>query len=298
MSSGKLKTRQQADPKYKWNIEAMIPDESTIDKDLDKIKKSAEKYTAKYRGHLGDDAQTLYNAFADKDKIMRKLEKIYVYAHMRRDEDNAESRYQAMTDKSMSVISFVSAAFSFFTPELLSIKKKTLLGYIKENDKLKMYEFLILDVLRQKEHVLSNKEEALLAQMGEVTGATNNIFTMLNNADITFEAATDSKGKSHEVTHGSYIKLMKSHDRTLRESAYNSMYDSYKKQINTISTTYNYNTKTDVVGARIRKYDSARGAALSGDNIPAAVYDNLVSVVNDNLPAMHRYTELRKNCCV
>ena len=294
MSSKKLKTRQQADPKYKWNIEKMISSEDAIDSDLLKLKKSAEKYAARYCGHLTDSAETLYEAFADKDSIMRKLEKIYVYAHMKRDENNADSRYQGMTDKTMSVIAYVSASLSFFTPELLNASKKTLLGYVEENEKLQTYRFVIEDCLRQKKHILSNKEEAIMAQMSELSGSTNDIFTMLNNADITFEPAEDSKGKLHEVTHGSYIKLMKNQDRVLRKSAYDSMYDSFKKQINTISTTYNYNTKSDVINARIRKYDSSRQAALSGDNIPAAVYDNLISVVSDNLPALHRYTELRK----
>ena len=294
MSTKRLKTRDQIDPKYKWNIEAMIRDESTIDADLQKIRKQADQYAAKFAGHLGDSAQTLYEAFASRDKLMRKLEKIYVYAHMRRDEDNSNSLYQGMTDKAMAVIAYVSAAVSFFTPELLSIKRSTLLGYIEENPELKTYEFLILDTLRRKKHVLSKKEEAVMAQMGEITGATNDIFTMLNNADIKFADAVDSKGKKHPVTHGSYIKHMESKDRTLRESAYNSMYDSFKGLINTVSASYNYNTKTDVVSARIRGYSSSRAAALSGDNIPESVYDNLVSVVNGNLPAMHRYVELRK----
>ena len=294
MTSKGLKTRDKIDPKYKWNIEAMISDESRIDPDLQKIRKQAEKFAAKYAGHLGDSAQTLYDAFAESDSIMRKLEKIYVYAHMRRDEDNSNSMYQGMTDKAMAVIAYVSAATSFFTPELLSIKRCTLLGFIEENPKLKTYEFVILNALRQKKHILGKKEEAVMAQMGEITGATNDIFTMLNNADIKFADAVDSKGRTHPVTHGSYIKHMESKDRVLRESAYNSMYDAYKDLINAISAAYNYNTKTDVVTSRIRKFASSRDAALSGDNIPGAVYDNLVSVVNENLPAMHRYVQLRK----
>ena len=130
--------------------------------------------------------------------------------------------------------------------------------------------------------------------MSEVTGATNDIFTMLNNADIKFGTVTGEDGQPVEVTHGSYIKLMESHDRDVRKAAYNAMYDSYKELINTIASCYNYNTKTDVVGSRIRKYESARAAALSGDNIPGEVYDNLVAVVNEYLPVLHRYVALRK----
>ena len=251
MTSKGLKTRDKIDPKYKWNIEAMISDESRIDSDLQKIRKQADRFAAKYAGHLGDSAGTLYDAFAASDSIMRKLEKIYVYAHMRRDEDNSNSLYQGMTDKAMAVIAYVSAATSFFTPELFSIKRSTLLGFIEENPKLKTYEFVILNALRQKKHILGKKEEAVMAQMGEITGATNDIFTMLNNADIKFADAVDSKGRSHHVTHGSYIKHMESKDRVLRESAYNSMYDAYKNLINAISSAYNYNTKTEIGRAHV-----------------------------------------------
>jgi len=294
MGSKDLKTRDQIDKKYKWNIEAMIADESTIDKDLEDVKAQASAYAEEFSGKLTQSSSILLKAYRDRDAIWRKLENIYVYSRMRRDENNAESKYQAMSDKCGAVIAAVSALMSFFTPELLAASDDIILRYIEENEGLKEYEFAIKDTLRQKEHILTEAEENLLAQMSEVTKATNDIFTMLNNADIKFASIKDEDGDEVEVTHGNYIKFMESHDRKVREAAYNAMYDSYKELINTIATTYNYNTKTDVVGARIRKYDSARAAALSGDNIPGEVYDNLVSVVNDNLPAMHRYVELRK----
>ncbi len=294
MANNKPKTRSEIDPKYKWNIEAMIPDESVLDEELSKIREESAEYQKTYCGHLADSGQTLAKAYAAKDDIWRRLEKIYVYAHMKRDEDNSVSRYQALTDQCMSVIAAVSADMAFFSPELLSADEEMILGYLNDTPELSVYEFAIRDALRLKAHVLSGSEEAILAQMGEVTGATNDIFTMLNNADLTFESIKGPDGEEMPVTHGSYIKLMESHDRAVREAAYNSMYDSYKKLINTIATTYNYNTKTDVVGARIRGYESARAAALSGDNIPAEVYDNLVAVVGEALPQLHRYTALRK----
>ncbi len=294
MSSKELNTRDQIDAKYKWNIEAMLADESAIDNDLESIKAQAEKYNSDYAGRLTEDAATLLAAYRERDAIWRKLEHIYVYARMRRDENNAEGKYQAMTDKCGSVIAAVSASMSFFTPELLSAPDDVILGYLLEEKDLAIYEFAIKDTLRQKAHILTEAEENILAQISEVTKATNDIFTMLNNADIKFDAIKDEDGDMVEVTHGNYIKFMESHDRKVRKAAYDAMYQSYKEFINTIASAYNYNTKTDVVGARIRKYESARAAALSGDNIPGSVYDNLISVVNENLPAMHRYVELRK----
>lgn len=294
MSTKELKTRDQIDKKYKWNIEVMIPDESIIAGELETIRNDAAAYGEAFAGHLTESADTLLSAFQKRDDIWRRLEKIYVYARMRRDENNAETKYQAMADQCNAVIAAVSASMAFFTPELLAAPEDTVLSYIDTAKGLETYRFAICDTLRQKAHVLTQAEENILAQMSEVTGATNDIFTMLNNADIQFGRITDEDGDETEVTHGNFIKFMESHDRTVRKSAYNAVYDAYKALINTIASAYNYNTKTDVVSARIRHYESARAAALSGDNIPAEVYDNLVAEVHKNLPAMHRYVELRK----
>lgn len=294
MNTKELKTRDQIDSKYKWNIEAMIPDESVISGELETIKKEAEVYGEDFAGRLTESADTLLAAFQKRDDIWRRLEKIYVYARMRRDENNAETKYQAMADQCNSVIAAVSASMAFFTPELLSASEETILAYIDAAPGLEIYRFAICDTMRQKAHILTQAEENILAQMSEITGATNDIFTMLNNADIKFGTIIDEDGDETEVTHGNFIKFMESHDRDVRKNAYNAVYDAYKELINTIASAYNYNTKTDVVSARIRKYESARAAALSGDNIPAEVYDNLVAEVHKNLPAMHRYVELRK----
>ena len=294
MNTKELKTRDQIDSKYKWNIEAMIPDESDISGELETIKKEAEAYGEDFAGRLTESADTLLAAFQKRDDIWRRLEKIYVYARMRRDENNAETKYQAMADQCNSVIAAVSASMAFFTPELLSASEETILAYIDAAPGLEIYRFAICDTMRQKAHILTQAEENILAQMSEITGATNDIFTMLNNADIKFGTIIDEDGDETEVTHGNFIKFMESHDRDVRKNAYNAVYDAYKELINTIASAYNYNTKTDVVSARIRKYESARAAALSGDNIPAEVYDNLVAEVHKNLPAMHRYVELRK----
>ena len=293
MGNKSLKTRDQIDKKYKWNIEDMFADEAQIDKDLDEVMNLAAKFK-EFEGHLTESSSTLLEALKAHDAIWLKLEKVYVYARMRRDEDNSRSQYQAMTDKCNSIIAQVSAASSFFTPELLSASEETLLGYIEENDELKVYEFFIKDTLREKAHVLSPAEENILAQVGEIAGATNDIFTLLNNADMKFGKITDEDGDEVELTHGNYIMFMESHDRNVRKQAYEAMYAAYKSLINTIGTTYNYNTKTDVISARIRNYESARAAALSSDNIPGEVYDNLVAVVNEYLPVVHRYMEIRK----
>ncbi|MFV0516933.1 MAG: oligoendopeptidase F [Aminipila sp.] len=293
MGNKKTKSRNEIEEKYKWNIESMYPNEDDWDKDYNTVM-SLDDAFSKYQGTLGTGASTLLEALKEKDKIWQIAEKVYVYARMRRDEDNRVNKYQTLADKCHALLAKTSAAMSFFIPELLEIPEDKLLGFIKEEPGLKVYEYLILDILREKAHVLSKEEENILAQMSEVTSATNDIFTMLNNADIKFGTITDEDGDEVEVTHGRYINLLESYDRRVRKDAFDHMYEAYKNQINTIATIYNYNTKTDVVGARIRRYDSSLSAALSGDNISKDVYYNLIDVVNKNLPTMHRYMNLRK----
>lgn len=293
MSDKLLKQRSNIDSKFKWDIEAMYPDEAQWEKDIADCVLAAEKFT-RFQGKVTDSSEILFEVLDEKDKIWRKLEHAFVYAAMKKDEDNRVDKYQSMDDKCGSAIAKVSAAMSFFAPELLAADEEKILRFIDENPKLELYRFALEDALREKKHVLSTAEENILAQLSEVTGATNDIFKMLNNADLTFGTVVDEDDDTVNLTHGNYITFMESHDRDLRKAAFTNMYEAYKAFINTIATTYNYNTKNDAVSARIRKYDSARQAALSSGNIPEEVYDNLIAVVNEYLPVLHRYIALRK----
>ena len=285
--------RNNIEQKYKWDIEAMFPDETLWNQAVAQSLEKAESF-AELSGHLTDSADTLLKAFRLRDNMWQQLEKAYVYARMKRDEDNRVSKYQAMTDKCFAAIAKMSALSSFFTPELLEAPEDKILGFLNENKDLEIYRFAITETLRQKAHVLSKAEENIMAQLSEVTGASGDIFTMLNNADIKFGTITDDEENPVELTHGNYITFMESHNRETRKEAFTHMYEAYKNQINTIATAYNYNTKTDVVTARIRKYESAKHAALSGDDVDIEVYDNLIKVVNDSLPVLHRYLNIRK----
>ena len=292
-NKSKIKTREQIGEKYKWDLEAMYKDEKTWDEDFTKVSLLAERFK-RFSGSLADSPAGLLSAFKDRDELWRRAEKVFVYASMRQDEDNRAPKYQAMSDKCSSMIAKASAAVSFFIPELLEIPEDTLLSFISREEGLKPYEFFIKDALRLKSHVLTKPEENIMAQFGEITGATNEIFSMLNDADMKFPVIKDEDGNKIELTHGNYTGFMECHNREVRKKAFKAMYRAYKKQINTIAAAYNYNTKTDVVTARIRKYDSSLGAALSGDNIPVSVYDNLIAVVNENINTLHKYMEIRK----
>lgn len=288
-----LKKRDAVDKIYKWDIESMFPDEALWQKDFELSLTRADEFL-KYKGALAKDAHTLFSALKEKDAIWQMAEKVYVYARMRRDEDNTVDKYQAMADKCHSLLSKIVTNMSFFTPELLEIPEERVFSFMEEEKGLETYRHFLKSAFKEKAHILSPEEENILAQMGELMPATNDIFTLLNNADMDFGEITDEDGVTKKLTHGNYISFMESHNRDVRKSAYEKMYTAYQKLINTIATTYSYNTKTDVVSARIRKYPSALAASLSGDDIDESVYHNLIEVVNESLPALHKYVAIRK----
>ena len=289
----KLKNRDEIENQFKWDIESMFSSNTAWEADYEKAINLSDDYK-KYQGSLTKDAKTLLSALQEKDKIWQIAEKVYVFARMKRDEDNTVDTYQAMADKCHSLLAKISANLSFFTPELLSASYENIEIFLAEEPDLRIYEHLLKSIFAEKAHVLSEAEENLLANMSEITSSTNDIFTMLNNADLSFGEIKDSNDILHPLSHGNFINYMESDDRMLRKNAYEAMYTAYKNHINTIATTYNYNTKTDAVSAKIRKYESSLIASLCGDNIPVSVYTNLIKIVNETLPTMYKYMDLRK----
>ena len=287
------KSRKDIPEKYKWNIEAMYKSNELCEKDIQKALKMADKFT-KYQGHLKDDAKTLASALKERDKLYKLVEAICVYAHQKTDENRLISASIELEGKASSMAAQVSQRLSFFAPELASISEKTLRKFIKEDTELKVYEHYLDEVIRERAHVLKKSDEELLARLSELTGCPEDVFRMLNDAEFNFGEVTNEKGKKVPLTHGSYSHLLRSPDRRVRKEAYEKLYGVFKQYRNTLVTTYNYNVKQDVIYSQIREYPSSRAAALSGANIPEEVYDNLIKVVNEHLPSLHRYVKLRK----
>ncbi|HIV81034.1 MAG TPA: oligoendopeptidase F [Candidatus Avanaerovorax faecigallinarum] len=293
MGEKNIKSRNDIDPKYKWKIELMYPDRKSWEGDVDAAMEMTENFLS-YQGRLGESSDTLLSALKDLDAINMKFEKAYCYAKMKQDEDNRLGSSQEMLGIITARAAEAGASTSFFSPELLSLSEEKLSGFLDENPELKAYDFVIKDSLRMKEHVLSEKEESILARLSEVTGASDNIQSMLSDADLKFGKVKDSDGKKVELSHGNYINFMESPDRKVRKQAFTKMYEAYKNHINTFAAVYGTSVKADVTGAVIRGYDSARQAAMSSGNIPESVYDNLIEAVHENLPVLHRYITLKK----
>lgn len=285
--------RNDIDIKYRWNLEEMYSNDKLWEKDIDTAEKLTQEFL-KRKGSVMKSSSSLLASLRAMEEIDILLEKAFVYARMRMDEDNRDSKRQKNLDMITSTLAKLGSDLSFFIPEILEASEAKIREFMSEEQGLDQYSHMLETLLRNQSHVLSEEEENILASLSQVNSAPHAIFNMLNNADMKFGEIVDEKGNSVELTHGNYITMMQSHNRDVRKNAFEKIYQTYEKLINTISSTYAYSVKNDVIRSQIRKYPSARNASLYPDNIPESVYDNLVKVVNDNLTNLHRYMSLRK----
>lgn len=286
-----IKERKDMDPQFMWDLSSLYNSDEEWSQAIDVINEGIKK-VASYQGKL-KDAKTI-RAFLDEDtKLGRLLSNYYCYASLRNCEDTRQSDAQAMEAKAYSVYTKYAQAVSFSQPEILSLDEETLKAIVKD-PVLEPYAFFMQQLLDEKPHVLSGKEEALLAAFTEVLGAPGKISENLQDADMVFDQALDANGEAHEVTQSNYILLQMNEDRVLRKNAFESFYKGFKEHINTFAATYNACVKEAVASAQVRHYDSSRAMSMAGEHVPVEVYDGLVETVRKFMPAMYRYVRLRK----
>lgn len=288
-----LITRDEQKLENTWDLTTIF----ASDEDWERAFKKLEGYLGReeeVKGKIGDSAQHLLEALLLDTEIDEQLGKVYVYAHLKHDQDTSNAKYTAFEQRAANLASQFSARWSFMLPELMSIDEATLKSYVAELDGLKRFAFDLERINKKRPHVLSESEEKILAEASEALSASTNTFGMFNNADLKFDNVKDKEGNSLPLSHGNYITYLESDDRVLRENAYKEVYSKYGQFNNTLAQTLAGKVKASVFSSKVRNYESARAQALSNNDIPESVYDNLVQTVNDNLHLLHRYTKLRK----
>lgn len=291
--SAKLPKRSEIPGSYKWNLKDFYTTDSDFERDFSEIKAMAQEFK-KHEATLSQSSEALLACLNDYMDLQRKFEKAYVYAQMASQQDTTDSFYQGMANRTDSLMVEISSATSFLVPAILEIPDEKLKAFLKENKDLRLYERFLDEIIRMKPHVLSPKEERLLAMSGDLSQAPAAIFNMINNADIKFPSIRDENGNLVELTKGRYISFMESSDRRVRKDAFDALYSAYLKQKNTLAATLSAQVKANIFNARARNYDSAIEASLYPDDIPVSVYDNLIKAINDNMNLMYRYISLRK----
>lgn len=289
----KMPLRHEVPEELKWRLEdifATVEDWNTEYAEVENLLKQAPAF----QGTLKDGAEAMLAVLQYRDEVYTRLGKLNAYSHMRADQDTTNSEFQALDSRCSSLVAKAVTALSFLTPEILSLSEEQIADYLANNEALRLYKQELDEINEQRAHVLPAEQEAILAQMGEVTQSSSNTFGMLNNADLEFPVIKDENGHDVQLTHGNYVHFLESADRSVREAGFKAMYETFGKFKNTFASTLAGNVKAHTVSARIRKYDSARQAAMSNNHIPEKVYDQLIETVHKNIHLMHRYLKLRK----
>jgi oligoendopeptidase F len=288
-----LRERKDIPKEYIWDLESLYSSLEAWEKDYEKALNLANDFL-KHKDKVTISSENLFNTLKDRDELYRVVSNLYTCSRMKLDEDTRISDSQALESKGLNLYVQVEEKTSFLVPEILTLDPSTLEKYYVEKEELKLYKQYLDDLLRQKDHVLSAREESILAQMGEVASAPHQIFSMLSNADMKFPVIKNEEGKDVEITHGNFIPLMESKDRNVRKTAFEELYNTYYSFKNTFASSLSGDLKKNIFMSKIRNYNSSIEASLDDNNVPVSVYDNLIKSVHDNLDSMHKYMEIRK----
>ncbi len=282
--------RNDIDNKFKWHLNDLFETDEVWQKNYNELKNQTQSINS-FQGKLSN-LETLKECLEKTYDVYEKFGRVYVYAHMKLHEDTNNNFYQAMADKADMLQTKISAAASFIEPEILNLDQQQLKLFVEQNN---LYAHFIENLLRIKKHILSPEIEKILADATQLANAPDNIYSMLSNADMDFGKIKMPNGKKIELTHGKFVSLMESFDRNLREKTFDTYYDAYINQKNTIAAIYSASVKNDVFFSRTRNFESTLAQALFSHNIPENVYSNLTDTVNEYLPVLHDYMNVRKN---
>lgn len=289
-----MKKRSETDVKDTWKLEDMVTEDGLWEQMFKEASGEINEY-ASYKGKLADCADTLYACLSFDDKLSQKIERLYVYARMRSDEDTTVQRYQDMFSRAQTLSYRAAENSSFLVPEILSMDRELLERYMAADNGIGHFKRALEIILARRDHTLSGEMEELLAQSYDATQGASQIFTMFNNADVKFPVITGENGEGIRITHGNYISLMENQDRRIRKDAFEGLYSVYEQFSNTLAAAFSSNVKQAVFYAKAKKYASSREYYLADNEVPELVYDNLVKAVRENIMKLHEYTRVRRD---
>ena len=288
------KNRNEIPEKLTWDLTTIYKTDKEWEAELTRIKSELSLVEETDPGHLLDSAESLLTITEKMLSISQQVEKLYVYASMKNDQDTREAKYQEYQSKATALYVKFGEVYAFYEPEFLKISKEVYNKWLGELQKLKNYDHMFERLFAKKAHILSQKEEKLLAAAGEIFESPSETFEIFDNADIKLPMVKNESDEMIQLTHGNYSSLMESKNRGVRKAAYKALYSNYEQYQHTYAKTLQTNVKVHNLKAQIRSYDSARQAALANNFVPEKVYDVLMEAIHQHLPLLHRYIELRK----
>ena len=289
-----IKDRSMIETKDKWDLSLIYKTQKDFEKELEITKNLILEYRKKYENHTMDNANIFYNSIIDSLEISRKLDKLYVYASMKSDEDVSNNDNQELKNKVINLYDLATANMFFIDTELLKEDYAKLEKFYQDEPKLLEHEVNIKDTFRYKKHTLSDIEEKLLSNISKAFGNDEQTYGYLTDSDMTFGTIKNEDNKEVELTDTNYSIYIKSKDRRVRKEAFDALYNHYKQFKNTITSTFDGSIKQSVSIAKLRKYNSAFEASLFKDEISIDVYNTLVNTIHENLNVFHKYYDLKK----
>jgi len=288
-------TRDEIAREYTWNLESIFATDDDWQRSYQNLSERIPHLEA-LKGKLAESGKALFAVLQARDGAFEEIEKLFVYASLRKDEDTTSSTYQAMYDRAMQLYVRATTATSFIEPELLALPQSTQDEYVQNYPELRLYDHHLHDLSRNRPHIRSVEIEAVLAATSEITETPDTIFSMIDNADLKLPTIVDEEGQAVDMTKGTYLVYIRSTNRRVRKEAFEGMHNAFFKQRHTIAATLSGQVKGALFHTRQRNFTSTRQRALFRNNIAVSVYDNLLSTVTESLPLLHRYLKLRKRC--
>ena len=289
----KVLERNEVEKKYTWATENIYPDLDAWERDFTAVEKDLDQLAA-LQGTLEKGPSALLKALQLRDEIAPRLEKCWVYASLRADEDTRASQFQGLRDRMRGLGVKYGQATAWMEPEMTAIPLETIEKWMDANEDLALYRHFFDDLFRQRKHILSSREEELIALAGQVRAVPYTAYNLLTNADIQFPTIKDTAGDEVELSDSAFYIFMRSPDRRIRKEAYEGIVGTYKNYRSTAAALLNGVVQNHIFNVKARGYDSCLEAALDGGNIPVEVYNTLVETINANLPLLHRYQSIRK----
>jgi oligoendopeptidase F len=290
--SKSLPPRSKVKPEDTWDLSSLYATDDAWEKGFKKLEKMFPKYET-FRGRLGESAKVLAECLDFDEEFERLAERVGTYAFLKTTEDQGDSTYQRMQGRYQFVAVKASQAASFIRPEIMAIPAAKMKKFLAAAE-LAPYKLLLERMLRYQPHTLSDKEERLIAMQGEMAGAASKAFRQLIDADLKFGFVKDEHEQEIELSNTTFIQLLHSPNRKVRQTAFHQFYDVYSGHENTLAATLNGSIQKDIYYAQARNYPSALESSLFDDNVPVSVYDNLIASVRKGLPAVHKFYELRR----
>ncbi len=284
--------RSTIEEKYKWKIDKMYSSKEEIEKDISKVKNLIQE-VKEYKGKLSESKENLYKVLNISENASRIVQNLYVYTHMKQHEDTRINDNQGRATKTEMLSTDLGVATSYIVPEILAIEENKLSEYLKD-EKLSFYTKYIKDILRDKPHTLSEREEEILAATSELSTIPENVYDMLAYADMEFPEIEDEEGNKVKLSHSNYSLFIKSKNSRVRKDAFEGELSTYEKYKNTFAATLDGGIKSEIFYAKTRKYNSAIEASLFSDDVSLDVYNNLISAIDKSIPNLNKYVELKK----